>query len=283
MDSEPRRKRSELRKAAPPAEEPISWEEFPLNGLYCEQCCRNGLAEPQRSVPSGEVCKFGHGNADGLTRSEAGIPDPSAGEDTSPSPAAEEDIPLFEGPDGKPQKAKEPALPPGFNGIITSMHIHDVEDTYRRLRDALKLGDSARNDKGKLREALDTAEDHAREAHLLYCNAVIEAERYTVDAEPVYGAMWNSATEWLECYEHLEDEEEETTEGVKAKRKKAKPRKNITNEDVKAKAAAMYPDQWRRHHSGLKKVKVMVEHMKELADIWSQRCKTLNTLLSTAR
>lgn len=156
----------------------------------------------------------------------------------------------------------------GFDGIIDSMHVTDVKALYDRLTAALKLGEQARNDRGKLREALDEAEDNARLAHLLYCAAVLEFERWEIDHEPIHGDMWSQAREGLE-------QEQEA--------KSAKAKKTITNEDVKAKAASMFSDEWRRHRLGAKRMKLLVEHTKELADIWSQRSKSLNTMLGTAR
>lgn len=278
----PRRKRSEAS----------------LTGLFCSECLKEGKAEPQYKTESGDVCRFGHGGVEGVAKCDhemlATAQNPCLhcaaekdqtehDEDHGGTPhddlPADHEVPLFEDSDGRPEGFQEPKLHRGFACIIESMHVLDPEAEYKRLRDALKLGDAARNDKGKLREALDNAEDNARAAHLLYCAAVIEADRYDIDATPVFGKMWGDAVEQLEKHEHLEDEEEETS----GKRKRAKARKNITNEDVRAKAAAMYPDQWRRHHIGVKKVKLMVEHVKELADQWQSRCKSLNTLLGTAR
>jgi len=208
------------------------------------------------------------GKPEGLDKLTAGLM-PS-------SPPISIEVPLFQSVNA----AKEPALPKSFFNIVESWQSIDVEATYKRLRDGLKLGVDGRNDKGRLREALDNAEDNAREAHLLYCLASIEKERYDIDAQPVFGAMWNSAVEILEG--EAADAEEEAV-ALKEKGRRKPPKKNITNEDVKSKAAAMYPDQWRRHHVGQEKVKALVLHMKELSDLWAQRCRSLEVLLGGAR
>ena len=49
---------------APRAE--YSVEEYSTNGLFCSECMRLGLQEPQRNTPGGPTCKFGHGGAKGV-------------------------------------------------------------------------------------------------------------------------------------------------------------------------------------------------------------------------
>ena len=221
------------------------------------------------------VCNEGEG---GLAKICPG--DSHAKKPSPPGPytmAPEVDAPLFV----SMNKAKDgPVLSDGFAAIVTTMQLTDVKGAFDKLVKELKLGIEARNDKGRLREALDNAEDNARLAHLLYSNALVEKARYEIDAEPVFGQMWADAVERLE--EEAEEAEEEA-EKIKAKTGRKPPKKNITDTDTRSKAAAMRPDQWRRHHVGLEQVKAMVGHMKALAECWEQRCRTLNTLLSTGR
>jgi|HubBroStandDraft_3_1064219.scaffolds.fasta_scaffold00013_18 hypothetical protein len=289
------RLRSQVGKAPPQVTEAPVFDTWPMTGLFCSECFKIGMAEPQRRTPSGDVCKFGHGGAEGIEKDEHGVlrenvkpavsevavdvgisyAENYSGKPPQVVPVAgshslEAHLAGVEGPEPDTDEFLESTVPTssGFDGVVESMHVTDVKALYDRLVKALKLGEQARNDKGKLREAIDEAEDNARLAHLLYCAAVMEFERWEIEHEPVHGDLWAQARDLLERDQAG---------------KPAKDKKTITNEDVKAKAASTFTDEWKRHRIGAKKMKLLVEHCKELADIWSQRCKTLNTMLGTAR
>ena len=243
---------------------PKTFTEFPRNGLLCPVCHQQGMKEPLRITDTGTVCKYGHGGVRGISE-----------KDTALEKIDNPETPLFENANGP---ELDSGLHAGFVGIIETMRVDDVLGTYKTLCTKLKCGQAIRDDKGRLREALDEAEDNARLAHLLWSNALVEQARFEYDAATTFGNMWTQAVESLESTAN-EPYDEEEPKG----RKRAKVRKSITNEDVKAKCAEMFPPQWRSHHIGEVKVKAMVAHMKELSDQWSQRCRSLEVLLNTCR
>lgn len=177
------------------------------------------------------------------------------------APAAAEEPPLFDSPNapGKPQLAKD------FGAIVERVFAVDALGQYERLEKALTIGEQ-RADYGTVLRALDQAEDNARTAHRLYVGAKVERERYLMDAAVVTGAMWSKATDALQ---------REKADGLR--------NKQITDGDVRAMAATLFPDQWRENELGVVKVKAMEEHLLRLADLWASRCRSLQVVLSTLR
>ena len=173
--------------------------------------------------------------------------------------------------DSVQEPEKKSALPSWMTTIIETMVVNDFEGQFKRLSDGLKLGPEKCNDKGIIRQALDSAEDNARLANLLYLSARQEADVWKADNEPIIGQMYSDAREAIES---------EIDE--KAKLKLAR-KSTITNEDVKAKAATMHPTEWARHTKELGRIAAMVDHLEELVSLWKQRCKSLEVLLGTMR
>ena len=94
----------------------------------------------------------------------------------------------------------------------------------------------------------------------------MELEKWELDVNELTSRMRLNATDKLE---------EEKLEG---ERKKA-----ITNADVEAKMAELYPDEVRHQRLKRARTKGTVEHLERLASLWSQRCSTLGTMLKTLR
>jgi hypothetical protein len=168
--------------------------------------------------------------------------------------------PLFE-------HANRARLAEGFQQIVETIFVAlpDVKREYDRLVAQLRVGER-RSDNATLREALDDAEDNARRAHALYLTARTEQERFELDAEPAGAAMWEKATRVLQ---------QEKDQGLRSKQ--------ITDADVRAMAATLFPDEWRSHNLRLAEVKKMVEGCQHLAELWKRRCSSLETLLQTLR
>lgn len=156
-------------------------------------------------------------------------------------------------------------LPVGYQRIVESIHVPDPEAEYARLERALTVGEQ-RTDYGSLNAALDRAEDNARAAHRLYLAAKLQRERYELEAEPVIGAMRDQATAKLE---------QEKVAGTR--------KKQITDADVRAYAATMFPDEWTAQQMALSQVQAMEKMLERLADLWLRRCSSLATMLSSLR
>jgi len=149
--------------------------------------------------------------------------------------------------------------------VIEHIYSVDIRKTYDRLQENLTIG-SERSDYGTVLLHLDYAETNARDAHRLFLSAKIERERYEHEYEPIRGAMWERATARLQA---------EKERGTRSKQ--------ITIDDVKANIMQTNPDEWKAHEIRLSKLKGAEDHLKEFADLWKSRCRTLQTILSTLR
>lgn len=162
---------------------------------------------------------------------------------------------------------REPPAGASFHRITERIFSVDVLADYDRLERDLKIG-SGRMDYGILLKALDEAEDNARLAHKLFLSAKVERALWDADAEVIKSAMWAQARK------DLEDEKTVKVEGRK---------KQITDADVSAKCAEMFPEDWKRLIVRAKKYKGAEEHLERLADLWQARCRSLQTMVSTLR
>lgn len=157
--------------------------------------------------------------------------------------------------------ANLPALSAGMNGItVRVFDLPDPEGEYAELEGALSVGSRESDDIAK---ALDVAEDSARRAHRLYVNARLDAERFAADAEVIEGALRGQAAAELQA---------EKESGARTKQ--------ITDADVRGKAALLFPDEWRALSEGKAKAELMVKHLERFADLWMRRCHSLAALLA---
>lgn len=157
-------------------------------------------------------------------------------------------------------------MSPDFERIVESLFdLPDAMAEYERLERSLKLGDQ-RTDLGALQKALDEAEDNARIAHKLYCNAKVEQLRHDREFAAFQAPIWSAVTARLQ---------EQKDKGSRSKQ--------ITDGDVQAGCAEYYPDEHREHAVRSAKVKLMVEHAETLAKLWQQRCSGLQSQISNRR
>lgn len=149
---------------------------------------------------------------------------------------------------------------PGFGRIIERVFdLPDPEAEYQALEAALGAGS---REQDSVAQALDGAEDYARRAHRLYVNAKVDLERFQADCDTVEGAMREQAVAALTV---------EKERGVRTKQ--------ITDADVRHRAAVMYPDEWRDALNRKAKGEGAVKHLERLADLWQGRCRSLAALL----
>ena len=269
---------------------------IPLKGAFCSIC-----ALPQMRSQGGLTCANGHGGADTFSAAEAEelrkavaagarevVVDhgPARGADTwklpldaSASVAAtstnlkdaiseEQDKeekatnPLAWGGEDRPSVVP---VDPAFEAIVSTIFIDDPAATYKRLEKALVVGDK-RTDYGSMMRHLDEAEMNAREAHKLLQTGVRSLKGWEADNQVVWAGMRTQATRSLQ------------------KEKDDKLRsKQITDEDVESRMAAIYPDEYKEQRAGHAKMKAMVHSLENLAELWSSRCRTLQVLLGKQR
>ena len=173
---------------------------------------------------------------------------------------------------------------PDYNRLVTTiLKEMDLDTEYEELENALEVGDN-RRDYATVYEALDKAERRALRAHALWANAKIEHEKLKLDQDEVNATLWKQAKAALEAAPaDEEDEEEVIEEGKKPKKKAPKRRKMITIGDVEAEIATMFPDEWRGGKLRVEKSKVTVERCERFADLWSQKVRSLNTMVGNVR
>lgn len=164
-----------------------------------------------------------------------------------------------------PSFPRTAAIEPGVQRIIDSVFEVDYDKTWKILKENLVVGEG-RTDHGTVTSALDHAENNARRAHQLYVNAKFEYERYLVDNEIVFSALWDEANGKLQ-----------------AEKESGKRNKAITDADVRAKVAEDHPEQFRHHEMEKRKFDLTVKHLENFSDTWSSKCRSLQVILKTMR
>lgn len=164
------------------------------------------------------------------------------------------------------QAAKMSPLRPDVGRVVELVFVDDVAKSYRRLEDELSLGDDKHTSHGEIMRALDRAETNARLAHKCYVTARVEREAWELRNHVVFAAMWLSATQALQ---------EEKAQGAR--------NKQITDADVRSKAAAIFGDEWAAQEIQRKEAEAMVDDFKNLAERWASRCWGLSSMLGKTR
>lgn len=160
----------------------------------------------------------------------------------------------------------DPRMNDDFEAIVARVFQIDALPEFERLQRELRIGEDKNRDYASLSNALDKSEDNARVAHKLYVNARVEDEKLRLDVEAIRGRLHEDAL--LE----LEAEKEGGT------RKKA-----ITNDDVRQRAMANHPVEYKDGELRLVRSRKMVEHVEQLAMLAKSRCETLRTMMTTLR
>jgi len=158
-----------------------------------------------------------------------------------------------------------PQMHEHFERIVTTQWVKEAFDEYQRLDGLLHIGEE-RGNYATVNTHMDHAETNSRKAFKLWLAGEIESARFEKDAEVVTAAMWAAATRELQ-----------------AEKEDGKRNKAITDADVRAMCAQMYPDEYRAIENKRTEVKLMVENLKDLNQAWKSRCKTLQTMLSALR
>ncbi len=159
----------------------------------------------------------------------------------------------------------EPRLSTDFEKIVENVYEVDAWADYERVKRHFVVGEE-RGDRGTLQAHLDRAEDNARIAHRLFLSAKLERQRFEIEYATIRSPMWTAATRELQ---------REKEQGLRSKQ--------ITDADVSHQVAAQFPDEWKSGETRMAKVKGTEAHLEEMADLAKSRCRSLQTMLQTAR
>lgn len=183
----------------------------------------------------------------------------------TPEAAEEKAEELFTTAPGQEERIEIPEVGGGFGKIVDK--VFDLPNPHERFDElvaALSIDDALTP--GVLQAALNRAEDNARLAHQLYVCSKADHERFEIENERVVGAMREKATAELQV---------EKDAGARSKA--------ITKDDVTARVATMFPDEWAEVNSRKVKAKGMLDHLQRIADIWTQRCRSLSAMLHAGK
>lgn len=176
--------------------------------------------------------------------------------------------PAIDRPAPKTQSALEalrPQIDPAVRKIVETIFRVDFAKESKRLHENLTVGEG-RNDHATVALHLDHAPDNAVDAHRLWVNMKIEYERYKLDREPMMARMRENANDALQS---------EKDAGSRSK--------TITEADIKAKIAELYPDEYRDQELEKKRLELAVDNLEVFAKMWSEKGNDLRTILNRMR
>ncbi len=163
------------------------------------------------------------------------------------------------------RRGTEKELREDLRRVVETMFVQDVTKDWRILREGLSLGDKV-SDHGAVMRALDKAEERAHLAFMLFVTAKAELERWELDNEVLHGAMWSEANR------SLQQEKDDKHRS-----------KQITDADIRARCATLFPEEWAAQEAKRKRYKLAVDAFENLAECWSSRCRSLQAILGKSR
>lgn len=149
--------------------------------------------------------------------------------------------------------------------IVETVWVEDMYETWKRIKASLRVGER-RSEHGFLQRALDNARKLSYDAHRLFITSKMELERWELDNEVVFSAMWNDAMKSLQM---------EKDTGLRSKQ--------ITDADVRARVATLYPDEWSAQEKKRKRIKLTVDNISQLSKEANEHCSDLQVMLSKLR
>lgn len=260
------------------------FEHWPLNGLVCEIC-----GEPQRKTPSGATCaNAGHGGVNGVLISEfkalkqeqsfkSDIESKKTDSMFGPFPSVDSVVSRPNNPTTQsnalddslaaPRQTKSPDLPPAYGRIVRTLFAFDPDKVFDELEAAMRLPKPMR-DMGylELSEYLDQASRHHVNASKLHADAKVKLALFEADCLAISGDMRKQASVQL-----------------KAEKDEAKGGKMITESDIEARIAQIFPDEFRRQTKLRNEMKATVGHFETYVRSWELRRRELDTMLRECR
>ena len=162
------------------------------------------------------------------------------------------------------QKKRSP-LRTDLSKIVETHWTEDLYGEWNRIRGLLRVGEQ-RSEHGHVMLALDEARKIAEDAYGLMVTAILEAKRWETANEIVFAAMWTQG--------RIEAERERKQMGFS---------KAVTDTDVRAKCAVLYPDEWLAQEVEREKVKLTVDRMKNLSKVAADKADDVRAMLKGQR
>ncbi|MDE2099196.1 MAG: hypothetical protein KGL39_18220 [Patescibacteria group bacterium] len=166
---------------------------------------------------------------------------------------------MFDSANEIPGLPELPSCSPGLSRIVESVFSVDILELYDKIEGQLAIANALTPE--AVRAALNKADDNARVAHQIYVIAKIELDKLKLEYSKVESAMRDSAVKELT---------NDKAVGLRSKM--------ITEADVTAKVIEMFPDEYVAMITRKSKETETLEHLRRLADLWQQRCRTLTSL-----
>jgi hypothetical protein len=162
-------------------------------------------------------------------------------------------------------RAKVSILRPDLARVVETVFIDNIFEEWKHLEAALQLGEKRAEHAHQI-VAIDKAAARAYRAHRLYITARDVREAWELENEPIFSAMWSEATR---------DLQREKNSGARSKQ--------ITDADVKARCATMFPDEYRAQEDRRRKLELTVKSLERLAGLWEGRQGDLRSMVSKQR
>jgi hypothetical protein len=172
-------------------------------------------------------------------------------------------------------------MPGPYERIVTTVFdLPEPHQEFERLRTELQLTDvrASSASYGQVVDALDQAEKNAQSAVELKVNFEAVQKAFEMDALVISGPLRERAKETLEQEKRDEFEKQKAVHGSKAP-----TGKQITEADVEACLASMFPDEARVLAQRGAEAKGALEATKSLAERWAERARDLRMMVSTVR
>lgn len=163
---------------------------------------------------------------------------------------------------GRKNRDPLPPLPEMRDGtmrVVERVLDLDIEEAYARLEGQLTIDDALTPQ--AVRVALNRADANAELASRMYATAKVEFDAWEFESTKVEAAMRRAAIEDLGLAKEM-----------------GMHRKQITEGDVAARCAALYPDEYVAIVTRRSRAKTTLEHLKKLVEFWQSRCRTLTSL-----
>lgn len=242
---------------------------------FCEACGERveRLGDDRRCPSAHGAGTVGAGEAEEIRRVLARARDrgDAPATETSADPETFAEAARLDAPSGvefdraRPGRMREP--PPGMQRVVETIFVDDVASTYDRLEVELR-GDERRSEHAFLKARADRAAENYFLAHRLMATAKLERTAFEVENQVVFGAAREAARK------SLLDE---------ADRKKAakESTKAVTDADVDARAATMFPDAFTAYEKAKRKLELAVRALEALAEAWQIRARMLSAMIAT--
>lgn len=160
----------------------------------------------------------------------------------------------------------KPQLPAAYGRIVKTTFAFDPDKVFEALNDKLAF-DKPLHEMGylELTAKLDEAARLHRDASRLHAHAKVTLGRFDADCEVMQGDMRAQAVAQLKS------------------EKEAKGGKQITDGDVTARMATIFPDEYRRQESLRAESKATIGHLETMVKVWEMRRRELDTMVKECR